>query len=450
MDFVAGLIAVVCASTDRVASATLLSIIRSNASVSSPKTPKPSPSKGDPFGFLDGVWHAVASLVSSDSAATERWTEALLRAADRASLNDSAAEALLWALFGRLLHSSPSVQQLLTDRLLVHRVLPLRCLRWLVRFVIVNPPPNPGQDPDSKSGRVLAQTAQLWGAPDFVRNAPLQQQSQVSAALALGVSGFSKEGLERTPDLLSSLLQGVSTRLDSPIWDTRGLGMRVATAFSMVLDPKNPLVFDEEVKVTGEDDWSWEDWNINPRDETKALAQLERGRAAWEREASALLNDLSEGRVSETTASRAAVERDGSATASGSGRESPLEKRRSDLILNNDAELLEDIVLPGAFTPTRKTPSTANTPNKPLIEELSAAPEEPDSDDDSVTSLQPYDLDDDMEDLAGGKVPTQLRECAAALRKKDECEGCEKALAAAEGLVRAGADELGDVSLEVR
>jgi telomere length regulation protein len=436
-----------------VASATLLSILRSNTSVSSPETPKPSLPQRDPFGFLDGTWHAVASLVSSDSSATERWTEALLWAADRASLNDSAAEGLLWALFGRLLHSSPSVQQLLTERLLVHRVLPHRCLRWLVRFVIVNPPPNPGQSPDSKSGRVLAQTAQLWGAPDFVRNAPLQQQSQVSAALALGVSGFSKEGLERTPDLLSLLLQGVSTRLDSTIWDTRGLGMRVATAFSMVLDPKNPLVFDEEVKVTGEDDWSWDDWNVNPRDETRALAQLERGRAAWEREASALSNEWSEGGISKTTASRAAVERDGSATASVSGRESPSEKRRSDLILSNDAEVLKDIVLPGAFTPTRKTPSSASpskTPNKPLIEELTAASEEPDSDDDSVTSLQPYDLDDDMGDLDGGKVPTQLRECAAALRKKDDWEGVEKALAAAEGLVRAVADELGDVSLEVR
>ncbi|GAQ83388.1 protein with Telomere length regulation protein [Klebsormidium nitens] len=442
---------------DRAANSTLLAFLRSTPAP--PRTPgEIHPSGSDPSRFLDGMWHALASLVSIDAAATERWTESLLRAADKARLNDSAAEGLLWALFGRLLHSSPSVRQLFTERLLLQRVLPLRCLRWLVRFIIVNPPPNQEDGsasniltPNQEPGRVLGQIAQVWGGPEWVRNAPLQQQSHVSAALALGISGLTKEGLEQTPGLLGSLLQGVSTRLDSPIWDTRGLGMRVATAFSMVLDPQNPLVFDEEVKVTGEEDWSWQSWNAKPSNPKKALAQLEKEEKAWELEARSILRGAIGEEREENERSGKAAERDGGATASISGRETLSGTERPRLIIGDDADTPDDIILPGAFTPKSKTSPSDASPKRLLIEELPGPPpeHEPDSDDDSVTSLEPYDMEDDVADLDGEKVPTQLRECAAALRKKEDWEGVEKALAAAEGLVRADPDELGDVSLEL-
>lgn len=286
-----------------------------------------------------------------------------------------------------------------------------------------------------------------------MRNAPLQQQSHVSAALALGVSGLTKEGLEQTPGLLASLLQGVSTRLDSPIWDTRGLGMRVATAFSTVLDPQNPLVFDEEVKVTGEEDWSWHFWNVKPSSAKTALGQLEKEEKTWELEARSILRQATGEETLGSRQSGEASERDGGATASVSGRETLSSKRRPQLIISDDADTSDDFILPGASTPNSKTSLSDASPTKrPLIEELPGPPleHEPDSDDDSVTSLEPYDMEDDVADLDGEKVPTQLRECAAALRKKEDWEGVEKALAAAEGLVRADPDELGDVSLEVR
>eukprot|EP00897_Mesotaenium_endlicherianum_P002281 jgi/Mesen1/2080/ME000151S01343 len=64
-------------------------------------------------------------------------------------------------------------------------------------------------------------------------------------------------------------------------------------------------------------------------------------------------------------------------------------------------------------------------------------------------SLQPYDMEDDEDDEEARKVPAQLRRCAESLRQVDDPNMVERALAAAEGLIRARADELDDVAPEL-
>ena len=53
-------------------------------------------------------------------------------------------------------------------------------------------------------------------------------------------------------------------------------------------------------------------------------------------------------------------------------------------------------------------------------EEGSAAADSDTDDDDSEGSLQPYDMSDDESELEQRKLPSQLRECAANLRKSDD------------------------------
>ena len=59
--------------------------------------------------------------------------------------------------------------------------------------------------------------AQSWGDATAARTVPVRQQAYLTAALVDAVGRLGAEPLESYPGLLSALLAGVSTRLESPL-----------------------------------------------------------------------------------------------------------------------------------------------------------------------------------------------------------------------------------------
>lgn len=173
-----------------------------------------------------------------------------------------------------------SLRFLVTHKLLLVRVLPARAADLVVDLVhaaAMLPLSAVGASAaDAKSGsrggsaeapahaalldQTLTALAEVWSQPSFVRHAPPPQQRYVTHALlaALRCAGEDQqrrqlssgdEGLQQqfafsAHASLPSLMEGVQQRLSNPVPAVRAHGMRVAEAFSRVLDPAQPLQFD--------------------------------------------------------------------------------------------------------------------------------------------------------------------------------------------------------------
>ena len=90
-----------------------------------------------------------------------------------------------------------------------------------------------------------------WSGGVHTSGTSLAQQRYVSAALVLGLGRLPVQLVSE--ELMPTLLQGVQHHLQSPSPPVRRLGMDVAEALSRVIDPDNPVCFDDEDEDDADD-----------------------------------------------------------------------------------------------------------------------------------------------------------------------------------------------------
>ena len=186
---------------------------------------------------------AAAVLQHVPSGSVESLLEALIRHA--ASSQQSAAT--LCDLLKPLLGGSPTARFVLSSRLLLTRVLPLRTVEYTIALLrAVAPDGNPAHvnTLDHRCGALpsaLLGVAAAWSSSLHVAAAPLAQQEYLSRVLVVGIASLPRVEAQL---LMPSLLEGVQCHLQSPAARTRRLGMDVAEKVSAVIDPSNPIKFD--------------------------------------------------------------------------------------------------------------------------------------------------------------------------------------------------------------
>lgn len=197
---------------------------------------------------------AAASLIAAmpDSAAVDKLLEAALKDAAGAEAASAAAgsgrqpplpldappatdpvartaaAALSQLVPPAVWRARADVRLALTDKLLLQlpRRLPsLSALRGLLLF-LQQQAVQPGSVPESAGSEaggsslladVAARVAQLWGDTSAVQRLAPTQQAYLTAALCGSLALLSRQQLDRHPQLLSGLLAGITTRLDSPL-----------------------------------------------------------------------------------------------------------------------------------------------------------------------------------------------------------------------------------------
>ncbi|WVZ74733.1 hypothetical protein U9M48_022882 [Paspalum notatum var. saurae] len=223
----------------------------------------------------------------------------------------------------------------------------------------------------------------------------VMRNADITAAIGLCLEKLTKKELETTKDVLNSILQGVSCRLESPIDLIRKMASAIALTFSKVVDPKNPLYLDENCC----ENVDWEFGILSPK-EIKAPLQAvesrkkpktcENKRNAGEKKEKAIKHDIPGVRAKIVEIKLDHDQRSDTATSEQFEEEFDRES------MNTDAS--------------------------------------------GDSSLEPYDLSDDDTDLQ--KKFSHLSDLAAALRKPDDSDGVDNALSSAEKFVRASPDEL--------
>ncbi|PON85285.1 Coatomer beta subunit [Trema orientale] len=220
---------------------------------------------------------------------------------------------------------------------------------------------------------------------------------------------MSREELDEIKDMMPSILQGVSCRLESPNHLVRRMASSIALVFSKVIDPKNPLYLDD---TCSEETIDWEFGLINS----------EKGPLATTK--------LTEEGVDFNSSISSAVEKGANHTANEvipKNVKSKI-KKVSEYKLVDPDEIIDPVTL-YCDSGSDKDDDDNESDN---------------SDTSSDSSLQPYDLADDDTDLK--RKFTQLVDVVGALRKSDDADGVEKALDVSEELVRASPDELRHVA----
>ncbi|KAL6182564.1 hypothetical protein ACLB2K_043983 [Fragaria x ananassa] len=340
-----------------------------------------------------------------DSYAVERMSEQLLYQLATEQVGDVEAYWILWLLFHRVFKCQISVRSMFTDKFLVWKVFPVCCLRWILQFSVLECTPDPNSLAKGHNTRTFLDTVQhlvaVWSKREFVQSAPVEQQIYVTAGVGLSLEQMSKEELDETKDVMHSILQGVSCRLQSPNHIVRKMASSVALVFSKVIDPKNPLYLDDS-QTEETIDWEF------------GLSTPKKGAALG------TSSSLEEG-IKDSEISTTSVLGDGlNHKASGKSKSRKLSEPK---VVDPD-EIIDPVIL-----------------------NYDSVSDEDDNDDVSVnsdvssdSSLQPYDLSDDDADLK--RKFSQLVDVVAALRKSDDADGVEKALEVSEKLVRASPDEL--------
>ncbi|XP_031251325.1 telomere length regulation protein TEL2 homolog [Pistacia vera] len=354
------------------------------------------------------IWSKMMEAIK-DPYAVERMSEKLLHQLAIDSVTDCEAYWIIWLLFHQLFHHQTSIRSMFVDKFLLWKVFPICCLRWILQFAVFECPPVAGPLTKDHETQGLLDTVQrlvsVWSKREFVLSATMEQQAYVSAALGLCLGKMSKEELDKTKDVMHLILQGVSCRLESPNDLVRKMASSVAFMFSKVIDPKHPLYLDDS--CTGETiDW---EFGITTRDKEALLTSSSKGKNL-----------------------------DKMITASTSMPEKDLDCVTHDEMLTKKKggknKLFENSIDPDEII----DPATLNYESvSDQDEDDEKASEDSDSSD---SSLQPYDLSDDDNDLK--KKISQLVDVVGALRKSDDADGAERALDVAEKLVRASPDEL--------
>ncbi|KAK3439806.1 hypothetical protein EUGRSUZ_B00148 [Eucalyptus grandis] len=324
-----------------------------------------------------------------DSHAVERTSEEFLRGLATERINDTEAYWVIWILFHNLFYNQKSVRTLFLDKFLLWKVLPVRCLRWIFQFAVFGCPPNP----DSQVSNHVSQ------------HLPITLQN-VTAAVGLLLEQMSKEELDKSKDVMHSILQGVSCRLESPDHLVRKMASSIALAFSKVIDPKNPLYLDDS--FSGESI----DWEFGLGTSKDSALPASNGRIKG---------------IHETKTSVGTVDTNEFNDIATDGQEGNLKDERKKLF---EYKMIDpdEIIDPASLELERES----DYDNYENVSESSDAS--------SDSSLEPYDLTDDQTDLK--RRFSQLVDVVAALRKTDDVDGVEQALEVVEKLVRASPDEL--------
>ncbi|XP_074320411.1 uncharacterized protein LOC141657166 [Silene latifolia] len=355
-------------------------------------------------------WFLMIEIIK-DAYVVERIAEQILRqlVAERAS--DVEAYWVLWILFQRSMKLQTTVRFLFIEKFILLKVFPLCCLRWMLQFSVFGCPPDDGKLKKGENKQLLLETIQrvvvVWSKRDFVQSAPLEQQVHITAAAGLMLETMSREELDSAKDVMRSILEGVSCRLENPDDLVRKMACSIALVFSKIIDPKNPLFLDDSFT---EEDLDWEfglatSKDTNQNSESQEIATP-----------SSILEQKLEPDHGDTRIR---------------GNKVNTSKKRSSKYKSVDSNEVDQITF-----------------NSELLfseEEDDCSSE--DSEGSSESSLQPYDLTDDDTDLK--KKISQLVDIVGALRKTDDPDGVERALDVAEKFVRASPDELRHVASDL-
>ncbi|KAL4193587.1 hypothetical protein AMTRI_Chr06g200260 [Amborella trichopoda] len=351
-------------------------------------------------------WQRMIEAIK-DPYAVERLSEDLLRQLSAKDVNDIEAYWTLWILFYRTSNRRNTTRTMLVEKFLLWKVFPIRCLRWILRFSVLKFPPNGAMSTEGSvtQGRidVVKRLVGVWSKREFIQLASMSQQAYITAAVGLLLENMSKEELETAGDLMHCLLQGVSCRLESPLHLVRRMASSIALVFSRVVDPKNPLLLDDDCsEVTLNWDFS------EGKKEVVATSVLSEKKMKTDDRTSINSEDV---KVKNSI-------------VGGNGK----------LLVNNLVD--PDEVIDPAFLNDEHGSDDDDDDNSSNNSEAS-----------NDSSLQPYDMSDDDTDLKKGF--SQLGDLVTALRKSDDPNGVERALNVAENLLRSGPDELQHVSGEL-
>ncbi|XP_072980765.1 uncharacterized protein [Typha angustifolia] len=341
-----------------------------------------------------------------DQYAIERLSEEMLCQLSSKNISDIEAYWILWMLFNRSCKCRTDMRAMFVDKFLLWKIFPLCCLRWILQFSVFECPPNKDLQTDERKTPHFLNTMQhlvsIWSRREFVQSSSMEQQAYVTAAIGLCLQKMSKAELETTKDVLHSILQGVSCRLESPIDLVRKMASSIALEFSKVVDPKNPLFLDDCCETI-----DWEFGILPRRKEIEAASNNNEAR----KESNFYFHE-----EKKTTSE---------------------EKRKKGAKLRSAQN--DDIILDPKLVKSDEI-SDAVAVNGGHLSDEDGGYESNNSETSSDSSLKPYDLSDDGTDLQ--RKFSQLGDIVAALRKPDDPDGVEKALDAAEKLVRASPDEL--------
>ncbi|KAI3454970.1 hypothetical protein Pfo_011633 [Paulownia fortunei] len=353
-------------------------------------------------------WLKIMDAVN-DSHSVERIAEELLHQLAVQNVNDVEGYWILWILFGRIYKRQTSIRFTFVEKFLLWKVFPTCCLRWIIHFAVLECAPD-SASLKSYNAHGLSDTVHrlvvAWSRKEFVQSSPTEQQAYVTAALGLCLEKMAKEDLDATKDGLQSILQGISCRLESPVYLIRKMASTIAFVFSRIIDPQNPLYLDDSCQ---EETIDW-DFGLATTRKVPVTTTARGDEKTDERESPS------------TIVSGKEIQKRGD---NGAGNTSKARKKKESVFNLIDPDEVID-------------PATLN--NESTFDEDESDYASEDSETSSESSLQPYDLTDDDADLK--RKFSQLVDVVGALRKSDDAEGVEKALDVAEKLIRASPDEL--------
>ncbi|KAG2327921.1 hypothetical protein Bca52824_010649 [Brassica carinata] len=353
------------------------------------------------------IWSKTMEAVT-DPYAVEKMAEQLLHQLYAEHASDVEAFWTIWTLFHRNIKHQASVRSIFVDKFLLWKVFPIRCLRWILQFSVLECPPISDTLAKGDITQGLLETTQriasVWSKVEFLQSVPLEQQAYITAALGLCLENMSREELDRTKDVMHNILHGVSCRLENPGDLVRKMASSIAFMFSKVIDPKNLLYLDDSFTGNAID---WE-------------SELQTGVGRVRPITSSMENGDGE---TKTSASITDVDDSSHRNKEKKDRKS---KDIANFVLADPDEIVDLATLNCGAESDKDDGSDDNASVS--------------SDNSSVTSLEPYDLLDDDKDL--GKQFTHLVDVVGALRKTNDADGVEKAIYVAEKLVRASPDEL--------
>ncbi|KAG8379406.1 hypothetical protein BUALT_Bualt07G0085200 [Buddleja alternifolia] len=354
-------------------------------------------------------WFKIMKAVN-DSHSVERIAEELLHQLAVQNVNDVEAYWILWILFGRVCKRQTSIRFIFVEKFLLWKVFPICCLRWILHFAVLECTPD-SASLRSYNGRGLSETVHrlvvAWSRKEFVQSSPTEQQAYVTAALGLCLEKMSKAELDGTKDGLHSILQGISCRLESPVYLIRKMASTIAFVFSKIIDPQNPLYLDDSCQ---EETIDW-GFGLAPSSKEPLTTTVHGGN-----------EKMAEiGSASTMVSGKEIEKRDDNGVANTSKAK---KKTGPEFNLIDPDEIIDPVTLNNEFAFDEDEGDYASE----------------DSESSSDSSLQPYDLTDDDADLK--RKYSQLVDVVGALRKSDDAEGVEKALDVTESLIRATPDEL--------
>ncbi|GAB2223678.1 hypothetical protein Droror1_Dr00004416 [Drosera rotundifolia] len=354
-------------------------------------------------------WSLLMELIK-DSYAVERLTEVILHQLASEHVSNVEAYWILWILFNRSFAEQASIRFLFLEKFILWKVLPLCCLKWILQFSVLQCPPDVGKVTKSEKISTMLDAVQrltlVWAKREFVQSAPIEQQSYITAGIGLILEAMSKEELDSTKDVMRSILEGVSCRLESPSDIIRKMASSIALVFSKVVDPSNPLYLDDNCRSENID---WEFGLVSSKKGTLSTSNNTDGDEG----------DSKKLRAPVTVKESNVIADDESGS---------MAKSRNMMQLRYKAVDPDEVIDPATLV---DSPFSDEDHDDVASESFETS---------SDSSLEPYDLADDDSDLK--RNFTQLVDVVAALRKSDDPDGVERALAVAEKLIRASPDEL--------